>query len=300
MRICRFYRPGAGARLGAVVGDGVYDLTASGQAELASMAAFLEACDAQADRPSRWLAPLVEGLPLAGAYRALERPPDPGLPHLLKPLDSQEVWGAGVTYYRSRVAREEESHGSGIYDRVYSAVRPEIFFKATPSRTVGPFQPVRMRADSHWCVPEPELTLVLTPRLRLVGYTIGNDMSSRDIEGENPLYLPQAKTHAACCAVGPCITLADEFETGAPAAIACTVRRGQAVVFQGETDTGQIKRPLSELIAYLGRDNLFPEGVALLTGTGIVPGDDFGLRAGDWVEIAIERIGTLLNPVERG
>ena len=299
MRICRFHLPGKGARLGAIVAEDVYDLTASGRPELGSLETLLRACDENAGPLGDWLGSCLEEFPRAGSFADLNRPPDPGRAHLLKPLDTQEVWAAGVTYQRSRVAREDESGGSGIYDRVYDAPRPELFFKATPSRTVGPFEAVRIRADAHWNVPEAELALVLSPQLKLIGYTVGNDMSSRDIEGENPLYLPQAKIHAACCAVGPCITLADEFETGQPAGIACTIRRGGAVVFRGESSTGLIKRPLAELIAYLGRDNIFPTGVALLTGTGIVPPDGFSLQAGDWVEIAIDRIGVLQNPVEQ-
>ncbi len=298
MRIIRFHLPSLGPRLGAVVGDNVYDLSASGASELASLENFLRACDAFAEPPSAWLAARLGGLAAVGSYQALQRPPDPAHAHLLPPLDTQEVWGAGVTYIRSRAAREAESQGAGIYDRVYTAPRPELFFKATPSRTVGPWQAIRVRADSRWCVPEPELALVLSPKLRLVGYTVGNDVSARDIEGENPLYLPQAKIHAGCCALGPCITLADEFEAGGPAEIVLAIRRAEVTIFQGKTQSDQIARPLGELVAYLGRDNVFPNGVTLLTGTGIVPPDDFCLQAGDWVEITIERIGTLLNSVE--
>ena len=297
MRIIRFYRPPAGAHLGAVIGDDVYDLAASGLSELSSLEAFLRACDAHPEPPSQWLANLLAGQRRVCSYHSLERPPDLDHAHLLKPLDTQEVWGAGVTYYRSRSAREEESHGSGIYDRVYTAARPELFFKATPSRTVGPWEAIHVRSDTRWCVPEPELTLVLTPQLKVVGYTVGNDVSARDIEGENPLYLPQAKIHAACCAVGPCITLADEFEAGKPATITCTIRRAGTVTFRGQTCCDQIARPLADLVTYLGRDNVFPTGAALLTGTGIIPPNDFCLQVGDQVEIEIERIGLLANPV---
>jgi 2-dehydro-3-deoxy-D-arabinonate dehydratase len=300
LRICRFHLPRAGPRLGAIVEDDVFDLTASGRAELATLEAFLAASDTLAAPPSAWLSAQLAGLPRLCSYHALQRPPGPDHPHLLKPLDNQEVWAAGVTYFRSRTAREEESHGSGIYERVYVAERPEIFFKATPSRTVGPFEPVRVRSDSRWSVPEAELALVLSPQLRLIGYTAANDVTARDIEGENPLYLPQAKIYAACCAVGPCITLADSFEAAKPAAITCAIRRAGVTIFHGETRTDRIRRPLAGLIAYLGRDNLFPAGALLLTGTGIVPPDDVSLQAGDSVEITIERIGTLLNPVERG
>jgi len=300
MRICRFHLPEVGARLGAVVGNDVYDLTASGRPELASLEALLSAFDALGRRASEWLAEQATRQPRVAAFATLERPPEPSHPHLLKPLDTQEVWAAGVTYSRSRCAREEESHKSGIYDRVYAAARPEIFFKATPNRTVGPFEPVRVRSDSRWCVPEPELAVVLTPRLRPVGYTIGNDVSARDIEGENPLYLPQAKIYQGCCAIGPCIVLQDEFDIAQPAAIGCTIYRGSNIAFQGQTCTDQMVRPLGELIAYLGRSNEFPAGAILLTGTGIVPPDDFSLQAGDRVHISIAGIGTLANPVDRG
>jgi len=299
MRICRFFLPGEGARLGAVLGDDVCDLTASGRPEFASLEALLCAWDVLGEGAAEWLAEQAAHQPRLASYRALERPAEATGAYLLRPTDAQEIWAAGVTYYRSRHAREEESHGSGIYDRVYAAARPEIFFKATPNRTAGPFEPVRVRSDSRWCVPEPELALVLTPQLKLAGYTIGNDMSARDIEGENPLYLPQAKIHRGCCALGPCIVLPDEFDIEQPATIACAVYRGGRIAFEGETRTDQMVRLTSELIAYLGRDNEFPSGAVLLTGTGIVPPDSFCLQVGDRVEIRIDRIGALVNPVER-
>jgi len=220
--------------------------------------------------------------------------------HLLKPTDNQEIWAAGVTYERSRVAREEESAGSGIYDRVYTAARPEIFFKATPSRTVGPHEPVVVRADSHWNVPEPELALVVNPALELVGFTVGNDMSSRDIEGENPLYLPQAKMYANCCALGPLIALRGTLADPQQLTISIQITRDNATLFEGEISTSKIVRSYADLIGYLGRDNLFPDGVVLLTGTGIVPPDAISLEGGDTVAITIDGIGTLINPVVRG
>ena len=220
---------------------------------------------------------------------------------LLPPLDRQEVWAAGVTYRRSRVARMEESKGAAsFYDKVYEAPRPELFLKATPHRVVGHEGEVRIRADSAWNVPEPELALVLTSRLQLVGFTIGNDMSSRDIEGENPLYLPQAKVYSDCCALGPCITLVVGMPQRESIGIRLTVRRGEAVAFEGTTDVGQMARTFDDLIAYLGRDNTFPDGAILLTGTGIVPADDFTLHPGDIVEISIDGIGTLTNTVVQG
>ena len=221
---------------------------------------------------------------------------------LLAPIESQEVWAAGVTYYRSRDARMEESReagGGSFYDRVYTAERPELFFKATPSRVVGPGQPVRIRRDAHWSVPEPEWTLLIDPRGRIVGCTIGNDMSSRDIEGENPLYLPQAKVYQGSCALGPAILLTtDPLPTTTTIEVA--VERGEATVFSGSTTLAELRRSPESLVEYLFRDNLFPYGVFLMTGTGIVPADDFTLLAGDLVRIRIEGLGELANPVVCG
>jgi 2-dehydro-3-deoxy-D-arabinonate dehydratase len=220
---------------------------------------------------------------------------------ILAPLDNQEVWGAGVTYLRSKVAREEESEGAAsFYDRVYTASRPELFFKATPSRVAGPREPIRVRHDSRWSVPEPELAMVLSPSLKLVGFTIGNDVSARDIEGENPLYLPQAKVYQSSCALGPCITLASAMPPRASIGIRLEIERDGRRIYQGETGVARMARTLEDLIDWLGRENHFPDGVILLTGTGIVPPDDFSLEAGDRVSIAIEGIGTLTNPVVRG
>ncbi|MCI0461492.1 MAG: fumarylacetoacetate hydrolase family protein [Gemmataceae bacterium] len=222
---------------------------------------------------------------------------------LLAPIDRQEVWAAGVTYKRSRQARERESAeagGASFYDKVYAAPRPELFFKASPHRVAGPGERVRIRRDSRWSVPEPELALVLTPRLRLVGYTIGNDMSARDIEGENPLYLPQAKIHDRCCALGPVITLAESMPPLDQVAIRLTIERGGQKVFEGATSVAEMARPLADLIGWLGRDNSFPSGVILLTGTGIVPPDDFTLVPDDLIAIEISGIGRLTNRVEQG
>jgi 2-dehydro-3-deoxy-D-arabinonate dehydratase len=215
------------------------------------------------------------------------------------PLLSQEVWAAGVTYYRSRTARMEESKvagGGSFYDRVYEADRPELFFKATPHRVVGPGGAVRIRSDSRWNVPEPELTLAINARGAIFGYTIGNDMSSRDIEGENPLYLPQAKVYAGSAALGPCLVI-DRALPGPHVTIAIAIRRGGAAVFSGQTTIGQIKRPLPSLAEWLFRDNTFPEGCYLMTGTGIVPPDDFSLAPGDEIRITLEPVGTLVNTV---
>ena len=214
------------------------------------------------------------------------------------PIDAQEVWGAGVTYERSKVARQEESEQGGtFYDLVYRAPRPELFFKASPNRVAGPGRPIRVRQDSRWCVPEPELALVVSPRLELVGCTIGNDVSARDIEGENPLYLPQAKVYDSCCALGPAIALASSMPAITEIEIRLAIDRAGKTIWEGATSAGRMVRSFDELIGWLGRDNVFPEGVILLTGTGVVPPDEISLQAGDLVRITITGIGTLENPV---
>jgi 2-dehydro-3-deoxy-D-arabinonate dehydratase len=219
---------------------------------------------------------------------------------LLAPLDEQEVWAAGVTYKRSSQARQRESAGAAtFYDKVYTAERPELFFKATPHRVVGPKGKVRIRRDSKWNVPEPELALVIAPDLRIVGYTIGNDMSSRDIEGENPLYLPQAKLYDHACALGPVITLAEAMPPLESVTIRLEILREGRLVFEGSTSVAQMKRTPRDLVNWLGRDNRFPGGVILLTGTGIIPPDEFTLAVNDCVTIEIAGIGRLVNEVEQ-
>jgi len=303
LQLCRFYLPGHGARLGQVVAGTVVDLTASRRPEYATLSLLLRASVAT---PIQALLQRVSASTLpAYAYRDLDREPAAGIPHLLPPVDRQEVWAAGVTYAWSREARVREARTKDVYVRVYEAERPELFFKSTAEKVVGPHDWIGLRGDSHWNVPEPELALVLNPALQIVGYTIGNDVSSRDIEGENPLYLPQAKIYWHSCALGPVVTLAEPAAPGAvPLAIHLTVRRtiaGQpdAIAFQGETSTAHMHRDPHELAAYLGRYNDFPDGAVLLTGTGIVPGDDFTLQDGDQVLIEIEGIGTLRNPVRQ-
>jgi 2-dehydro-3-deoxy-D-arabinonate dehydratase len=218
---------------------------------------------------------------------------------LLAPLDQQEVWAAGVTYKRSQEARERESAGAArFYDLVYSAPRPELFFKAPAYRVAHPGEPVNIRRDSKWNVPEPELALVISPQLRLVGFTVGNDMSSRDIEGENPLYLPQAKFYDHACAIGPSITLADAMPKPDDTTIRLVIERAGKGVFDGSTKVSAMKRTFQELIDWLGKETSFPNGAILLTGTGVVPPDDFTLAAGDVVHIDIAGIGRLTNPVK--
>jgi 2-dehydro-3-deoxy-D-arabinonate dehydratase len=220
---------------------------------------------------------------------------------LLPPIDRQEVWAAGVTYKRSKAARMEESAtAASCYDRVYASPRPEIFFKATPHRVAGHGQPLRIRSDSNWNVPEPELALVLSSKLQLVGFTAGNDMSSRDIEGDNPLYLPQAKCYNQSCGLGPWITLPVGMPPRNEIGIRLVIHRGGKMVFDGRTSVDQMARTFENLIGWLGRDNSFPTGAFLLTGTGIVPESGFTLEANDIVEIKIDGIGTLLNPIVQG
>lgn len=221
--------------------------------------------------------------------------------HLLPPIDSQEVWAAGVTYKRSQTARMEESEAAAsCYDRVYQSPRPEIFFKATPHRVRGHADALRIREDATWNVPEPELALVLSPTLQIVGYTIGNDMSSRDIEGDNPLYLPQAKMYDQCCGLGPWITLADAMPAKDEIDIDLKIHRDGEIVFDQSTGVREMARTFEDLVSWLGRDNSFPTGAFLLTGTGIVPNSDFTLAPRDQVNITITGIGTLSNGIVQG
>jgi 2-dehydro-3-deoxy-D-arabinonate dehydratase len=216
------------------------------------------------------------------------------------PIQSQEIWACGVTYYRSKVGRQEESKDSGgadFYARVYEADRPEVFFKSTAARAVGHGEKVKIRKDSTWDVPEPELTLVVTSSGKIVGYTVGNDMSSRSIEGENPLYLPQAKTYDGSAAVGPCIFVTDK-PIPTDTLIQLQILRGGKSVFEGDVAIDQIKRKLEELVSYLYRETTFPHGCLVMTGTGIVPSSDFTLKSGDEIRITIQHIGTLVNTVQ--
>ncbi len=292
--LVRFHLPGSGPRTGLRLGGDVYDLTA----HYATVGAWLREC-AQTESVAaavEQLVSLAEGVqPLSAAD--FNRPPDLAVPHWLAPIDEQDVWAAGVTYERSREARQEEAiDGGDVYARVYGAVRPEIFFKGHGRDAVGPWGDVGIRADASWSVPEPELTLLVDPVMRAVGYTIGNDMSSRDIEGANPLYLPQAKIYTGSCAIGPGVVLG-EIAAWPMTEITLTIRRGSSVAFTESIHTRRLKRTASELLDYLGRSSTHLHGVAFMTGTGIVPPGDFTLAAGDEVEIAIEGVGVLINTV---
>lgn len=219
---------------------------------------------------------------------------------MLPPIESQEVWAAGVTYLRSMEARREESKEAGgatFYDKVYSAERPEIFFKATPHRVIGSGGKVRIRKDSTWNVPEPELTLVINRHGQIVGYTIGNDMSSRSIEGENPLYLPQAKTYDGSAAIGPCVYLLKE-PIPPNTTIAMEIIRGNEQLYYDSVEISRMKRGQQELVEFLYRECSFPYGAYLMTGTCLVPPNEFSLQSGDEIKITIEPIGTLINTVE--
>lgn len=248
----------------------------------------------QQENPMLYLQAKLKGLsPLANAPKVLET-------DLLPPVVSQEIWAAGVTYYRSKEARMEESQAAGggdFYDRVYQAQRPELFFKSTAARAVGQHGRVRIRKDSQWNVPEPELTLVINPLGNIIGYTIGNDMSSRDIEGENPLYLPQAKSYDGAAAVGPGILLSNN-PLPISTSIQLDILRAGELVFSGQTQLNQLKRQAKELVHYLFREMSFPYGCLLMTGTGIVPPDDFTLAPHDEIQISIAGIGTLVNIVD--
>ena len=228
-------------------------------------------------------------------------PSKTNIENILAPIGSnQELWACGVTYLKSKIGRQEESKDAGggdFYARVYEAQRPEVFFKATSNRIVGPDQKVRIRKDSTWDVPEPELTLVVSSSGKIIGYTIGNDMSSRSIEGENPLYLPQAKTYDGCAAVGPCIYVTEQ-PLSSDTTITLEIKREGRTAFQGSIALSQMKRKPEELVSFVYRECSFPSGCLIMTGTGIVPESNFTLKSGDEILISIDGIGTLKNEVE--
>jgi 2-dehydro-3-deoxy-D-arabinonate dehydratase len=287
--------PGEGPRLG-VYEDGTVQALAVSRSPLESFDALVELAGGRAG-----LRDIVGQLRRQGPfypYQDLDRPPTPEVAHLLLPVQPVEVWAAGVTYERSREARLAETTTIGIYDKIYDAERPELFFKATASRCVGPNAPIGIRSDSHWTVPEPELAVVLSEDGQVLGYTLGNDMSARDIEGENPLYLPQTKIYRACCSIGPTILLSDE-PVERHLTVWCRIQRRGREVFRGEASTSRIRRPIAELVAYLRRANDIPPMTVLLTGTGIVPPDEFACEEGDLIEIGADDIGVLRNPALR-
>lgn len=290
MRIVRYLDVDGFPTLAAVTDEEqIFDLPYADFLELISEA------DAQNSTPLQLVKTIIADVsPLTVSYNQL---------NLLVPIEAPEVWAAGVTYERSRDARNYESTGGKLdvttfYDKVYEAERPEIFFKSTAARTVGPNHHVCLRSDSEWQIPEPELGLVVNKHGKILGYTIGNDMSSRDIEGENPLYLPQAKVWKNSCSIGPAIRLAETVADPYKVQIVCRIFRNGDKVVEGSASTGQLKRKFHELVSYLVRDNVLFDGTVLLTGTCIVPPNDFTLQDGDRIEIEIPGIGVLNNLVQ--
>ncbi len=273
MRLCRFEAEDGRVFAGLIEGQWVHPLDGVGLTDVLLAPEPADAAEAAVDRSRSWPVQRVR---------------------LLAPLEGQEVWAAGVTYKRSEEARKLESHDGGFfYEKVYRAERPELFLKATPDRVVGPGGRVRVRSDTRWCVPEPELAVFVAPSGQVVAYTIGDDVSCRDIEGENPLYLPQAKVFADCCALGPVLVTCDEFEPWQTKSIQMEIVRGRTTVFTGRTALEQMVRSPHELARWLVRDQRFERGVVLLTGTGIIPPDDFTLQHDDRIVIAVDGIGKL-------
>ncbi|KAA3660226.1 MAG: 2-hydroxyhepta-2,4-diene-1,7-dioate isomerase [Chloroflexi bacterium] len=292
--LVRFSHPQTGIRIGVQLADTVHDVTD----KINSVAEWLQGSVGRRNEVIMELGKTAVSAPTTYSIDQFQAKPIPNMLHWLPPVDEQDVWAAGVTYSRSRQARQEEAiDGGDIYARVYAAERPELFFKARGSWVVGPGGEVGIRHDATWNVPEPELGLVFNPAMEIVGIVVGNDMSSRDIEGENPLYLPQAKVYTAACALGPGILLTPLDTDWPEVSIMLEIGRGETAVFTGKTHTNQIHRRPDELADFLGRCLTFPDGAVLLTGAGIVPPEDFTLQAGDMIQIRIETVGTLTNYV---
>lgn len=292
--LVHFYHPKRGARIGVEIDGLVHDVTAITGSLTDWLAASANRVQAAIDD----LIVAAESDTDRFAATELAQEPLPTNLHWLPPVDRQDIWAAGVTYERSRAARQEEAQDGGdVYARVYSAARPELFFKAQAASVIGSYDAVGIRRDATWNVPEPELALVMNGALEIVGYTIGNDMSSRDIEGENPLYLPQAKIYTRSCALGPRIVLQPIQGSWPQLTIRLSIERQETEVFAGSSHTRLIRRRPDELVEYLGRCLAFPNGAVLLTGTGIVPPESFTLAAGDRITIAIDGAGELTNYV---
>lgn len=291
--LVRFFHPDLGSGLGLEQDGKVYDLTTA----YGSIGDWLRSSANRVERAVDEVLNRMQSTRTVFDATIFDHVPSPDQPHWLAPVDEQDVWASGVTYIRSRAARQEEAiDGGDVYARVYDAPRPELFFKAHGRQVVGHLDAVGIRHDASWSVPEAELGMVLNPTLQIVGFTVGNDMSSRDIEGENPLYLPQAKMYRRACALGRglVLMLGDALpQTN----ISITIERSGQAVFEDSTTTQNIKRSATELIDYLGRCLDFPDGVVLLTGTGIVPPSDFTLQAGDVIRIEIDGVGLLQNTV---
>lgn len=295
MRLLQFYLPGKGPRMGVLVGDQVFDLSTLG---VTSTLSLFERVEREGLQLEGYLEELLEKAQGAYSYQELLVPPEAGRAHVLIPIHPPEVWGCGVTYKRSAEARDKDAGmEKGIYDYVYENPRPELFFKATASRCVGPNDYICIRRDSRLTAVEPELAYVLGAEQRILGYTICNDVSAWDLERENPLYLPQAKIFRGCCALGPVIVTPGELRPY-DLTITCRIKRGETI-YEGSVHSSEIKRTFEELTEYLTRDNPIPVGTVVTTGTGIMVPNEYALRDGDVVEIEIENIGKLVNRVKQ-
>lgn len=293
IRLAHMYVPNKGSVFGVCEAELIYELTIHNKTVTSFADLVLQASAAQLS-----LFQFVSQYQQRGSahvYQSLDQAPIKDRAHLLMPFIPEEVWGAGITYVKSRDAREKESNQISIYDKVYDAARPELFFKATASRCVGPNQLIGLRADSNWTVPETELAVVIGANGEILAYTMGNDMNPRDIEAENPLYLPQSKIYKACFSFGPTLFITDDPEAEKKFTLFCRILRNAKEVFFAEVRTAQLKRPIAELISYLRRSNVIPALTVLSTGTGIIPPDDFALQAGDIIEMGTKEFGTLRN-----
>ena len=300
MKIATFFVPKLGSRLGLVEGESVKDLTSIDPKLFSSLETLVHEASLNGKSIDETVSSTIADKATKSYNLAeLDIAPSQLKAHLIKPLNPSEVWGCGVTYKTSLSGRIEESKIPTFYEMVYSAERPEIFFKATGNRCVGPNEPICIRSDSNWTVPEHELTFITGENKDIVGYTVGNDVSARDIEGENPLYLPQCKIYRGCCSIGPLIATTKEIPNPMSLEMQATVYRNREIVFEGRTNTSRIKRTFQELLEYLIRDNPVPPCTPVLTGTGIVPPMGFALKEGDIVELKIEKIGVLRNPVTK-
>jgi 2-dehydro-3-deoxy-D-arabinonate dehydratase len=301
MKLCQFSVPGKGKRVGVVAGDSVLDITAP-RAGVTSVTGLIEAAGTAARLESRVRA-LARAARARLPWASLDRAPSARHPHLLAPLDPPEIWGAGITYRRSREYYEahtgESGRTKGIYDFVYESDRPELFFKTTAARMAGPNAPICVRVDSTLTAVEPELALVIGRGGSIVGYTIGNDLSAWDIERANPLFLPQSKMFDGCFACGPVLVTAAEIGDPHALELSCAIQRGGRTIYEGRVNTKEMRRQCGDLVSWLGRSNTCPPGTLLSTGTGILVPDEHALADGDVVEITLERVGILRNPVRR-
>jgi 2-dehydro-3-deoxy-D-arabinonate dehydratase len=301
MKLCQYFVPGKGKRVGIVSGDSVLDVTAPRDG-VSSVLDLIASAGSPVSLERR-LGALAKNARVRVPWASLDRAPSPRQAHLLVPIDPPEVWGAGITYRRSREYYEAHNEHSGrtkgIYDFVYESERPELFFKATASRTAGPNAPIHVRADSMLTAVEPELAVVLGQNGGIVAYTIGADLSAWDIERANPLFLPQSKVFDGCFACGPVLVTAADIGDPQALELSCAIQRGGRRLWEGRVNTKEMKRQCTELVTWLCRSNACPPGTVLSTGTGILVPDEHALADGDLVEITLDRVGTLRNPVRR-